>query len=457
MRSSVFTLLPLAGIALAESVCHAPEIVTVTEYEYASITPSVEAVAEKVTPSPSSVSVAATASSDVAANAVTPSTDAVAEAFTPTPVPCLRSTVTAFETEMVTVTVDAGEVDEVYVTSTQYITSTIWVKPSGTPAASLSDVPLPSSLSASSLSSSLKWSMSVYPNATYSVSASASTTSDLPSYPSASTTVLPEFSFATPTESPQAGMPSEAAAAPASATPAAAMSSPVAEAPQAPVSSAQVSASPASSETPASLDSSAVGSKRGQATTYGGNVAGGMCSFTGYTIPSSLYGTALSDANWAGAQACGQCISVTGPDGKTKITAMVVDQCPGCGTNHVDLFPDAFAKLAPQPGIIDVSWDFVPCGITTPIVLKNKEGTSANWFSMQVMNANVGVSTLEVSIDGGATWKPTVRQPYNFFEYSSGFGKTMVDVKVTSIGGKSVVVKGVSVAANSKTTAGGNF
>jgi expansin (peptidoglycan-binding protein) len=182
-----------------------------------------------------------------------------------------------------------------------------------------------------------------------------------------------------------------------------------------------------------------------------------MCSFTGYTVPSNLFGTALSDSNWDTAGACGRCVSVTGPSG-TKITAMVTDQCPGCGPNHLDLYPDAFAKLAdPSKGVINVSWDFVPCGISSPIVLKNKEGTSKFWFSMQVMNANVGVAKLEVSIDGGASWKATSRQPYNFFENSAGFGADSVDVKVTSVGGKTVVVKGVSIAAGSTKTAGGNF
>jgi thiamine monophosphate kinase len=60
----------------------------------------------------------------------------------------------------------------------------------------------------------------------------------------------------------------------------------------------------------------------GEATYYGGNVAGGACSFSTYTIPSSLFGTALSDTNWDTAAQCGACVSVTGPSGNS-ITAMV--------------------------------------------------------------------------------------------------------------------------------------
>lgn len=73
------------------------------------------------------------------------------------------------------------------------------------------------------------------------------------------------------------------------------------------------------------------------------------------------------------------------------------------------------------------------------------------------MNGNVGISKLEVSTDGGKSWKATKRQPYNFFENSSGFGTQSVDVKVTSVDGKTVVVKGVSVQAGKLTTAGSNF
>jgi expansin len=60
----------------------------------------------------------------------------------------------------------------------------------------------------------------------------------------------------------------------------------------------------------------------GEATLYGGNLNGGACSFSTYTLPSDLYGTALSDSNWDNAGNCGACISVAGPAGNS-ITAMV--------------------------------------------------------------------------------------------------------------------------------------
>jgi expansin len=126
--------------------------------------------------------------------------------------------------------------------------------------------------------------------------------------------------------------------------------------------------------------------------------------------------------------------------------------------NHLDLFPDAFADLAnPTTGVIDVTWDYVDCPITSALSVHNKEGVSAYWFSMQVVNANKAVASLEVSTDGGSTWQTTTRQTYNFFENSSGFGTTTVDVKITSVDGDIVIVNDVTVSSGGSTTASSNF
>ncbi|KXT17386.1 hypothetical protein AC579_3859 [Pseudocercospora musae] len=199
----------------------------------------------------------------------------------------------------------------------------------------------------------------------------------------------------------------------------------------------------------------------GEATFYGGNTQGGMCSFSTYKIPSGIYGTALSDSNWDNSEACGGCVKVTGPSGNS-ITAMIwkiVDQCPGCGTNHLDLFQDAFTELADaSKGIIDVTWDYVDCPISSALEVHMKEGVSANWFSAQVVNGNKRTADLQVSSDGGSTWTSGLtRQDYNFFELSSGTGSDTVAVKVESIDGDQVIVKGISVTGGNSQVASGNY
>lgn len=142
-----------------------------------------------------------------------------------------------------------------------------------------------------------------YPNGTFNYTARLPTTLSTVSYlPASSSVVEGESTTDAPVYSSPPAEASKSAAIPTSETAAA----------PAPSSEAVV-------DTPAAAISAA---NKGEATFYGGNVGGGMCSFTGYTIPSGLYGTALSDSNWAGAGNCGACVAVTGPDGN-KVTAMV--------------------------------------------------------------------------------------------------------------------------------------
>ncbi|KAH6896654.1 RlpA-like double-psi beta-barrel-protein domain-containing protein-containing protein [Thelonectria olida] len=227
--------------------------------------------------------------------------------------------------------------------------------------------------------------------------------------------------------------------------------------------SAAAAASTAASETVAddetSTDSSsdALGTTAytGQSTFYGGNLSGGNCMFTTYTLPSNMYGTAYSGAVWNNAAKCGACIEVTGPSGTIK--AMIVDQCPECAEGHLDLFPDAFTAVGGTDGIVSTSYKFVECGISSPLILHNKEGTSQYWFSIQVVNHNEPVASLEVSTDGGSSWVETERKDYNFFENTSGFGVSSVSVRVTSTTGKTVTVSNVGVTAGAQYTATSNF
>ncbi|KAL1878967.1 hypothetical protein Plec18167_004262 [Paecilomyces lecythidis] len=200
------------------------------------------------------------------------------------------------------------------------------------------------------------------------------------------------------------------------------------------------------------------GSKSGQATYYTTNgVQDGTCSFSGYTLPAGIFGAALSDSNWNNAASCGACVQVHAPGGKST-KAMIVDQCPGCGENHLDLFPDAFQDLAAlSVGVLDVQWDIIPCDIDSPLSLKAKDGSSQWWFSMQVVNANLPVKALEVSTDGGKTWQQTTRTSYNYFEKDGGFGSSNIDVRVTSESGEKLIVQNANPASNAATTATANF
>ncbi|KAK7920015.1 hypothetical protein PG985_008037 [Apiospora marii] len=217
---------------------------------------------------------------------------------------------------------------------------------------------------------------------------------------------------------------------------------------------------PAAAASPAAQSSSkqvsAAAGTSGTSTFYGGNLNGGTCSFSSYTIPSGIYGTAFSGSAWNNGAKCGSCLEVSAK-GKT-IKVMVVDKCPECEPGHLDLFEDAWKALSPgSSDPMTTTWTEVECGITSPLVLHNKSGTSPYWFSMQVVNANEAVAKLEVSTDGGKLWQEAKRQDYNYFENSSGFGAAKQSVRVTSVSGKTVVVDNVGVESDSQIKASSNF
>ncbi|SPO05196.1 related to extracellular cellulase CelA/allergen Asp F7-like, putative [Cephalotrichum gorgonifer] len=185
---------------------------------------------------------------------------------------------------------------------------------------------------------------------------------------------------------------------------------------------------------------------RGSATFTGNDHTGGTCSLFNYTLPAGISGTGIGPSNWATGGKCGSCLQVRGPNGSTKV--MVVDSCPSCLENRLNLSEDAFVKIADKAdGIVDVEFDVVSCGLNSPLIIRNKIGTSRWFFSMQVLNANYPVTDLEVSADDNRTWESTVRQDYNFFEKEdkSGFGKDRVSVRVSCSNGNQVIIPNVSM------------
>ncbi|KAH8909194.1 hypothetical protein BR93DRAFT_967198 [Coniochaeta sp. PMI_546] len=185
----------------------------------------------------------------------------------------------------------------------------------------------------------------------------------------------------------------------------------------------------------------------GTAQMTGGNLSGGTCMFTNYTLPPGIYGSTMSGPDWNAGSMCGACLFVQGERG--TIVTMVVDECPGCKKSQVNLFQDAFSKVGdPTAGTIKISWDVVSCGISGPIVLRNKTGSSKYWFEMQVLNCNQPVSALDVSTDGGKSWQATTRKDYNYFQKAGGgggFGTSSVTVRITCQDGKKVVAPGIGV------------
>ncbi|XP_059440023.1 EG45-like domain containing protein [Corylus avellana] len=105
-------------------------------------------------------------------------------------------------------------------------------------------------------------------------------------------------------------------------------------------------------------------------------ISGTATYYTVY-VPSACYGyedqgvmiAAVSDALWANGAACGRMYSVTctGPTNqgvpqpcRGTVTVKVVDRCPGCDANNIDLSQEAFSAIAdPNAGKINIDYNQV--------------------------------------------------------------------------------------------------
>jgi expansin (peptidoglycan-binding protein) len=160
----------------------------------------------------------------------------------------------------------------------------------------------------------------------------------------------------------------------------------------------------------------------------------GNCSFP--ATPDDLMVAAMNDTDYAASAACGACIEITGPEG--TITVRIVDRCPECPQGDVDMSPQAFEQIAPlEDGRVDISWRYVACGLSGPIVYHFKEGSNPYWTAVQIRNHRYPIAKLEfLAPDGSAVDVP--RLDYNYFVKDDGMGEGPYQFRVTDVLGQAL-------------------
>ena len=146
---------------------------------------------------------------------------------------------------------------------------------------------------------------------------------------------------------------------------------------------------------------------------------------------------AMNDPEYAKAAACGSCLAVSGPKG--KVTIRVVDRCPGCGTHHIDLSAEAFAKIAdPIKGRVPITYQLVSCPVTGNMSYHVKEGSSKFWTAIQIRDHKVPIKRVEYKKKGVYTDMPRVT--YNYFVDTKGVGDQPdgVAIRITAEDGQTV-------------------
>lgn len=138
---------------------------------------------------------------------------------------------------------------------------------------------------------------------------------------------------------------------------------------------------------------------------------------------------AIYTGGWASSAACGNCVEVTAPKG--TLVVRIVDQCPDCDLNHLDLRRSSFAKIADvAAGRVNVKLKAVTCPTSGNLQLHVKEGSNPYWLALQVRNQRRPVVKLEGKKNGAFVTLP--RTDYNYFVAESGLGDGPIGVRVTA-------------------------
>ncbi len=185
----------------------------------------------------------------------------------------------------------------------------------------------------------------------------------------------------------------------------------------------------------------------GRATFYTFADGGGNCMFD--PTPNNLMVGAMNTYDYDSSYVCGSEVEIQGPNSTIMIT--IVDACPGCARNSIDLSPLAFAKLADTSlGNIPISWRLVPRNVSGPIVYHFMDVSNQWWTAVQIRNSRYPISTVEYRNQSGA-FVSVPRTTYNYFVATSGMGIGPYTLRVTDMFGH------VLVDSNLVGAAGGNY
>jgi expansin (peptidoglycan-binding protein) len=198
----------------------------------------------------------------------------------------------------------------------------------------------------------------------------------------------------------------------------------------------------------------------GEATYYDTADGGGNCMFD--PIPGDLMVAAIAYLNYGNPEPetkpgdgpaavyCGAYAEVTGPNG--TIVVRIVDKCPdiyippslGCNTNHLDLSPAAFAKIAPlSRGRVPITWRIISPELGRPIAYKINKDANQWWTAIQVRYHRNPIRKLEYR-DGAGQWVSMLRTDYNYF-IGANMGPGPYTLRVTDAYGNVLEDTGVTL------------
>ncbi len=190
----------------------------------------------------------------------------------------------------------------------------------------------------------------------------------------------------------------------------------------------------------------------GNATWYYATGAGN-CSFP--ESPENMMVAAMNHTQYADSALCGAYAQVTGPDG--TVIVRIVDRCPECPINHIDLSREAFAQIANlSDGLVPISWQLVSYPLVDPIVYHFKEGSNQWWTAVQIRNHTNPI--VSVAYWDGVAFQEVPRLSYNYFvQTSPGMGEGPYTFRVTDYFGNQLIDNNIPFVEDGEVVGGGQF
>lgn len=195
----------------------------------------------------------------------------------------------------------------------------------------------------------------------------------------------------------------------------------------------------------------------GRATYYTTADGGGNCMFD--PTPNDLMVAAISHENYSDPQPaawCGAYVQVNGELG--SVVVRIVDKCPDeqCTRGHLDLSPQAFARIAPiEKGIVPITWRVISPNLDRTVSYHFKPGSSQWWTAIQVRGHRNPIRKLEYRASNGS-WVELERQDYNYF-VASNMGVGPFTLRVTDMYGNSIIDSNIPLAENVETRGTSQF
>lgn len=188
----------------------------------------------------------------------------------------------------------------------------------------------------------------------------------------------------------------------------------------------------------------AAASVHGYATHYslgpGGGTTNGNCSLP--AIPKDRLYVAVGPDLYANGAGCGRYLDVTGPRGTVRV--VIADSCHECVPGHLDLSEEAFRAIGDyDAGIIDTSYVPVASPKVPPLSFRFKEGSSAYWAALQVLDAGVRLRSVELRV--GTRWVALSLTDYGYWLAPGYVGAGPFTVRVTDTTGRTATVSGIAM------------